>query len=177
MSNFGKWWMWRCRTYRLGQAFGRLGCLAYGCCYGKPTEMPWGLAFPRFPKDTNVDAYGSPAYIDHAYHQHLIAPDAATSLAIHPTQIYASVGLFTIVAVLLLIRNRFNSFEAVTLPWYLMIYGIFRFIVEFFRGDHNPTIADFLSMQQVFSIGFALLGVGLYFYLRRRKDLQLADTH
>lgn len=155
----------------LGQAFGRLGCFAYGCCYGKPTEVAWGISFPRFPKDTGLEAHGSPAYIDHAYHQHLITPDAAHSLAIHPTQLYASFGLFALVALLLIIRKHFRSFEAVTLPWYLMLYGVFRFIVEFFRGDHNPTIADALSMQQVFSIGFAICGLILYFVLRRRKDL------
>ncbi|MBI3179631.1 MAG: prolipoprotein diacylglyceryl transferase, partial [Deltaproteobacteria bacterium] len=30
----------------LAHAFGRLGCLAAGCCFGKPTDVPWGVVFP-----------------------------------------------------------------------------------------------------------------------------------
>lgn len=34
----------------LGQSVGRLGCFFAGCCYGKPTELPWGITF------TNTDS-------------------------------------------------------------------------------------------------------------------------
>lgn len=157
----------------LGQAFGRLGCFGYGCCYGKPTGMPWGIAFPRIPADHTLDATGSPAFIDHAYHQHLISPEAAHSLAIHPTQLYSSFGLFMICFTLILIRSRFRQFQAITMPSYLILYGIFRFIVEFFRGDHNPTLLNTLSLQQIFSIAFAAIGIALYFYLKKHPKRQL----
>ncbi len=58
----------------LGQAIGRIGCLSAGCCYGKPTTMPWGITFTNPYSAENV---GVPL-----------------NIPLHPTQIYESVGAF-----------------------------------------------------------------------------------
>ena len=61
-----------------------------------------------------------------------------------------------------------NPFSGFTVPAYLILYGVFRFIVEFYRGDHNPVHLFGLSDQQVFSIVFAVFGLGLFAFLRIR---------
>jgi phosphatidylglycerol:prolipoprotein diacylglycerol transferase len=41
----------------LALAFGRIGCFLNGCCFGKPTNLPWAIRFP----------YGSDAYQSQVY--------------------------------------------------------------------------------------------------------------
>jgi phosphatidylglycerol:prolipoprotein diacylglycerol transferase len=62
-------------------ALGRLGCLADGCCFGTPCTLPWCVRFPA----------PSPAYWSHVA-QGLIARSAATSLPVHPLQLYLAAG-------------------------------------------------------------------------------------
>ncbi len=64
----------------LGQAIGRIGCFLNGCCFGKPTNLPWGMIFPG----------GS------------IAGDIYPAVHIHPTQLYSVYTNFLIFAILLL---------------------------------------------------------------------------
>jgi phosphatidylglycerol:prolipoprotein diacylglycerol transferase len=64
-----------------GQAFGRLGCLMRGCCFGRVTDDPLAL---RFPPESEV-------FIHQELHK-LIPSDASHSLAVAPAQIYACIG-------------------------------------------------------------------------------------
>lgn len=139
----------------IAQAFGRMGCFFNGCCYGVPTDMPWGLSFP--PASPPAGQY----------------PDAAGSgwsLHIHPTQLYSVILLLSISAIMLYSRERWHPVSGYLLPLYFILYGIKRFIVECFRGDGNPTNLGFglLSNQQVFCIFSILLGAALFLYLRSR---------
>jgi len=145
----------------VAQAFGRMGCLFYGCCYGmRADNLPWAIRFPA----------GSPAYHAHA----ALAPDVLGpdwSLPIHPTQLY-SVLLLSIIAGLLLMARRYINIQGITLPLYLILYGTKRVIVEFFRGDGNPTelAGGVLSDQQVFSIWMIVAGVIILFFVVKRKQ-------
>lgn len=101
----------------LGQSFGRLGCLAAGCCYGRPTanpESPLGLVFPE----------GS------------LAPPG---LSLRPAQIIESAGLLILAAILVwAIRSnrRFFSRPGRVAGLYLLGAGLMRLTMElFFRGD------------------------------------------
>jgi phosphatidylglycerol---prolipoprotein diacylglyceryl transferase len=98
----------------LGQAISRLGCLSAGCCYGKPTHMPWGIIFTSSYASENV---GVPL-----------------NIPLHPTQIYESAGAFCLFLFLL---KRFSKKHAdgQILLEYVALYALMRFITEFFRDD------------------------------------------
>ena len=74
----------------LGLAFGRMGCLLAGCCFGAECELPWALSFP--PQ--------SPAS-EEQFKAHALATKAAWSHPVHPTQIYESAASLAIAAVCL----------------------------------------------------------------------------
>lgn len=93
----------------LGVAVTRLGCFLYGCCYGLPTDLPWGLQFPGY------SAAGS------HFHEH-----------IHPVQLYASAYGFLIFLALLLIERK-NPPTGVLFGMLMVLYATARFIVDFIR--------------------------------------------
>ena len=99
----------------LGHVVGRLGCLMAGCCYGKPTNVPWAITF------TNPDA----------------AANVGTPLGVplHPTQLYESARRALILVLLLATEKKGRPFPGRTFWSYMLLYGISRFVIEFFRGD------------------------------------------
>ncbi|OGR82335.1 MAG: hypothetical protein A2636_04670 [Elusimicrobia bacterium RIFCSPHIGHO2_01_FULL_64_10] len=97
----------------LGQAVGRLGCLAAGCCYGRPADFPWTVTFSR--------------------------PDSLAPLGIrlHPTQVYeflilSAIGGFTFFR---MEKGGRQRPKGRLFADYVILYGIGRFLVDFFRGD------------------------------------------
>ena len=92
----------------LGHVTGRLGCFAAGCCYGRPTTLPWGVAFPE----------GLPP----------------TTVPVHPTQLYEAAALVPI-ALLLLYARRTGWPDRRVLGLYLVLAGAVRFAIEFIRID------------------------------------------
>ena len=127
----------------LGHAIGRLGCFAAGCCYGKPTSLPWGVTF------TNPIA----------------ARIAGTPLGVslHPTELYEACAEFLNFLILLWLGKR-RTFTGQMLGTYLMLYGAERATIEFFRGDPGRTMLfhDSVSLMQIFSVGLVLTGVFLW---------------
>ncbi len=114
----------------LGQAFGRQGCFAAGCCWGKPTDLWWGVHFTESGHDyTGVPVYG---------------PDGG-DLFLHPTQLIES---FTMVAVfgLLFWLHRHKKFDGQILIAYGIIYSIFRFSIEFIRDDPRGDLFGFTTL-------------------------------
>ena len=116
----------------LGQAVGRIGCLMAGCCYGRPTELPWGITFTNPLAAANV---GTPL-----------------GVSLHPTQLYESGAALIILAVLLLAERRGLGFHGRTFWSYLLLYSSARFAIEFFRGDPRGTVFDLLSTSQFVSV-------------------------
>ena len=99
----------------LGYMVGRLGCLMAGCCYGKPTDVPWAVTFTDPAANFNV---GTPL-----------------NVALHPTQLYESGAGLVILVALLLLERRPGHFAGRTFWSFALLYGVLRFIIEFFRGD------------------------------------------
>lgn len=137
----------------LGQAFGRQGCFAAGCCWGKPTDLPWGVHFTELG------------------HQYTGVP-IADGVHLHPTQLYES---FTMLAVFALLAylHRHKKFDGQILIAYGIIYSIFRFLIEFLRDDPRGdlfglTTATGLSTSQLVSLVVAA-GAIVFMVMRLRK--------
>ncbi len=127
----------------LGHVFGRLGCFSAGCCYGVPTELPWGIKFPF-----------------HGGEPHLFS-----NTFVHPTQIYEAIlNLINFLFLLLIWRRK--KFDGQILSLYLINYGIIRFIVEFLRNDggrgyllEGSSKFSSLSIPQLISVLLIITGI------------------
>ncbi len=130
----------------VAHAFGRIGCLAAGCCYGRPTGQPWGIRL----ESELVEA-------------------SLRGIPLHPTQLYESSALFILFGGLMFIskNKRFDGQVGLT---YFMLYPIIRSIIEIFRGDtvRGFVIDGILSTSQFISIlVFVAAGVMLNFRMRQ----------
>jgi len=127
----------------LGQALGRIGCFLNGCCYGRVAAGGAGVVFPL-----------------------------ETVIRI-PTQIYSSLVLVFIFAVLLVIREK-RKFQGQTFCMYLMLYSVFRFFMDIFRGDDLAVFAG-ITLSQWISVGMLGVGVVLYAVLKRKQSLGMGN--
>lgn len=97
---------------------------------------------------------------------------------VYPTQLYEAVFLLVMFGVCsyLLLKKKFRHNMTV----YLISYGIFRFLIEFIRGDDRGKLFGVLSPSQFWSLGMVILGVVLYFVMeriwRREADAVTAVT-
>ena len=123
----------------LGQAIGRQGCFAAGCCWGKPTTLPWGVRFSELGQQVT----GVPIDV------HL-----------HPTQLYESFAAFIFFAFLIWLHRR-KTFNGQVLLTYGVLYGTTRFIIEFFRGDPRGDILGLTSLTHLSTSQLISLLVGI----------------
>ncbi len=105
----------------IAQGFGRLGCFLNGCCYGRETNLPWGVKFPF------------------------------SESVLHPTQLYESLFSFLLAGFLYLFWKRNRNKIGLTSIAYFILYPIGRFVIEFFRGDQakiflNLSLAQWVSI-------------------------------
>src|SRR5262245_35430929 len=113
----------------IGHAIGRIGCFMVGDDYGRPTDLPWGVAFPR----------GLPP----------------TAVPVHPTQLYETAGL-ALIAWLLIGWRRAGVADAIVFGRYLVLAGALRFLIEFIRV--NAHVAGPLTLAQLFSLAIVGIG-------------------
>jgi phosphatidylglycerol:prolipoprotein diacylglycerol transferase len=132
----------------LGHVVGRFGCFFAGCCYGKPTTLPWGITFTDPFAAANV---GTPLGV------HL-----------HPTQLYEAGAEALILLGLLLTEKKGKPYPGRTFWLYILLYAVSRFIIEYFRGDERGTVGIF-STSQFISLVLAPLAIGMLVYLARAK--------
>jgi phosphatidylglycerol:prolipoprotein diacylglycerol transferase len=132
----------------LGHVIGRFGCLLAGCCYGRPTDVAWGIVFT------------DPA----------AAANAGTPLgrALHPTQVYDAGAELAIMLLLLATERRGTPFAGRTFWLYMLLYGVSRFIVEFYRGDPRGMMGAF-STSQIVSIVVVPVSLVMLSRLRARS--------
>lgn len=118
----------------LGIGIGRMGCLAAGCCYGRPTDSWWGMIF------TNPQS-GAPLHI-----------------ALHPTQLLEALFGFVMSAVFWIVYRKPPTRPGEALVMAFMSYAIFRFVLEYFRGDaeRGVYLREALSTSQIISIGIVV---------------------
>jgi phosphatidylglycerol:prolipoprotein diacylglycerol transferase len=140
----------------------RIGCLMFGCDFGKPWNGRWALHFPA----------GSPAFAQQRA-EGLLDAAATQSLGVHPTQIYESLNGLILFALLMLVR-RFRKFSGEMFVAFTMGYAVLRYFVETLRADEQRgNIGPFSTSQFIgiatFTAGLILLVV---LYARYRKEPQ-----
>ncbi len=127
----------------LGHAIGKLGCFGAGCCYGKPTNLPWRVTFT---------------------HPLSLAP---LGVPIHPTQLYSSIGNFVIFLLLLKLLKH-KKFTGQIFASYIIMYSSFRFFVEFLRDDPRGFVMfGLLSISQFVGIILFITGIIMFKKLKR----------
>ncbi|MBI5598027.1 MAG: prolipoprotein diacylglyceryl transferase [Elusimicrobia bacterium] len=134
----------------IGHALGRLGCLAAGCCAGRPTSLPWGVRF------TDPEALVSPYLL---------------GVRLHPVQAYESAADLLVAG---LAWRLLGAVEAGRLPrgtaWagYLAVYGGARFLLEFFRGDDRGQ--GLLGIPPSQALGLVVCVAATAYLARRRPS-------
>jgi phosphatidylglycerol:prolipoprotein diacylglycerol transferase len=137
----------------LGLAFGRVGCLLAGCCFGATCELPWAIQFP----------WRSPASLAQAK-EHLLPSAASWSLAVHPTQIYESAASLAIAAYALVVVHPRKRYDGQVFAVFLALYAVARFLLEFLRRDDRGGLLG-LSTSQL--LGLAMLGAAAAIHVVR----------
>jgi phosphatidylglycerol:prolipoprotein diacylglycerol transferase len=113
-----------------GHLIGRIGCFLVGDDYGKPSDLPWAVAFPQ----------GLPP----------------TTIPVHPTQLYEAIGL-GVLGWMLLRWRRHDLDDGIVLGRYLVAAGALRFAIEFIRV--TTRVLWGLSVAHLASLAVIALGL------------------
>ncbi|MBQ5927092.1 MAG: prolipoprotein diacylglyceryl transferase [Clostridia bacterium] len=133
----------------LGHGFGRLGCLMAGCCHGKPTDAWYGI----YMKELGVKVV--------------------------PVQLFESIVLFLIAAVFLYLFFTGRDKKLPLFGVYCMVYGVWRFFIEFARGDdRGATIVSVFSPSQLIAVVLVTFGIGylVAWAIYRKKKKEQVDS-
>lgn len=138
-----------------GHVVGRFGCFLAGCCYGRPTDVPWAVVF------TNP----------------LAAENVGTPLGVHlhPTQLYEAGAELVILVLLLVFERKGRPFPGRTFWGYMLVYGLSRFVIEIYRGDPRGMVFGDVSTSQFISLLIVPLSVFMLARLARRGDGHVGD--
>ncbi len=136
----------------IGLGLGRLGNFINAELYGKVTKVPWAMVFP--------DSDGQPR---------------------HPTQLYE----FFLEGIVLFFLSQYlyrkTKNEGLVFWVFIGVYGIFRFLVEFWREPdkidlyRHGLILGFMTMGMILSMVMILAALGGIFFIYRRKPAQTSD--
>ena len=133
----------------LGHAFGRVGCILHGCCYGlvlKNQQAWYGLAYPPDSPPCSV------------------APAGTKFL---PIQLIEAANLLAVFVILTLFFKKRKAPGQVT-ALYLVLYAVARFVDEFWRGDAKN--AEVLSTAQWISVGLFFAGLVMWGTARGKAE-------
>jgi phosphatidylglycerol:prolipoprotein diacylglycerol transferase len=135
----------------LGLAFGRMGCLMAGCCFGATCDMPWAMSFPSRSAASEAQ-----------FKQGLLLSPRLWSLPVHPTQVYESAACLGIAAACLLWIHPRKRYDGQVFASFLALYAVARFLLEFLRRDDRGGMLG-LSTSQL--LGIVLVAVAAAIHL------------
>jgi len=137
----------------LGLFFGRLGNFINGELWGRPSNVPWAMIFPRAP-------------LVHG----MMVPR-------HPSQLYEAILEGLVLFTILWILARKPRPKGLLLGTFLILYGLFRCFVEFFRQPDAQLgyIGGVITMGQILSIPMILIGIGIIVWAFRRHRSAAKD--
>lgn len=127
----------------LGLAFGRMGCLMAGCCFGATCSLPWAVTFP----------WRSPAS-EEQFKAHLLPTPQMWSLPVHPTQVYESAASLFIAVVCLVVVHPRKRYDGQVFAASIALYAIARCVLEVLRRDDRGGMLGLSTSQW---IGLVLL--------------------
>jgi phosphatidylglycerol:prolipoprotein diacylglycerol transferase len=133
----------------LGTAIGRIGCFLNGCCYGKPTHLPWAVHFP-------ADSFAGLEF---------------GNAAVHPSQLYFALAGFGLFALVWSLRRRFGV--PGTLFWtFIVLFALVRIPLDMTRSyEPESTLLRLGTLEitesQLASLALALFGTLMILRLRR----------
>ncbi len=147
----------------LGYAIGRLGCFLVGDDYGRPTEGPWGVAFPEGLPPSTAGMLRTRFGVE-------IPADVSdtTLMAVHPTQLYEALLMTAAFGLLWRLRRR-GWPDGVLFSVYLTLAGAERLVVELFRAK-DDRFFGVLTLAQLISLTAVTVGVGMIVWLNRERN-------
>lgn len=128
-----------------GLVFGRIGCLGGGCCYGRPTDLPWAVVYTRRGQ----------------------LPDELLAVPLHPSPLYELALALALFVGLSALRAR-QRVSGETILAFLVVYGVGRSALEILRADIERGVffGGWLSTSQI--VGLASAAVAAAIWARRR---------
>ncbi|MBQ9714145.1 MAG: prolipoprotein diacylglyceryl transferase [Clostridia bacterium] len=148
----------------MAHGFGRIGCLFMGCCHGAETQAWYGV--PHYDVGANGERVLLGKFV--------------------PIQLFEAIFLFALAGVLLWLymRNaklKKDSRYVPLLPLYMMIYGVWRFVIEYFRADERgETIVPFLTPSQLIAVLLIVGGIIYlltWYFVRKRSKITEISTN
>jgi phosphatidylglycerol:prolipoprotein diacylglycerol transferase len=141
----------------LGHGFGRIGCFSAGCCWGRACDTALGVTF-------------------HNHEAHNLT-GVTLNTTVHPVQLYeAGLNFLNFVVLFLILKKK--RFDGQVFSFYIINYSLIRYFTEFYRGDHEAKVyliqqaSPYLSVSypQVFCVLGLIIGIALFFILKKRKS-------
>jgi prolipoprotein diacylglyceryltransferase len=152
----------------LAMAVSRIGCLMAGCCFGTPTNLPWGIQ------------YDAASLVYHVHlEQGLVQFHDKLSLAVHPAQLYQVIGCLLIAFLVRKSRKHWKSGGSLFL-FSVIGYAVLRFLVEFVRApESNFFTGQFfwgLKIIQWLILGAVLPGLIILFFKEKFAKILISDS-
>ncbi|CAN5846083.1 prolipoprotein diacylglyceryl transferase [soil metagenome] len=148
----------------IAYAVGRLGCFLVGDDYGRYTDGPLGIAFPRGapPSTAGILRYEMgetiPAHI----------PDNAV-VAVHPTQLYEIVLALIMFGILWKLGTKRGFRAGQLFAVYMVLYGVERFLIEFVRAKTDRFLIAGVGFSTSQFMSVALIALGVFLWMRQGK--------
>jgi phosphatidylglycerol:prolipoprotein diacylglycerol transferase len=131
-------------------AVGRIGCLMAGCCWGAPTDLPWGIVFTE-------------------------SKAAPLNIPLHPTQAYYLIASLIIFAALLF-RRKSAAFRGELILLFVLMYLTSRSIIDPFRGvPGRPWFLGMVTTYQLTTLAQIVVVAILYYWVRGRNRIERAE--
>lgn len=123
----------------LAHAISRIGCICHGCCFGRPTDLPWAI------------------YSDHL------------NTGVHPTPVYSIIGEGVVFMMLQIIFEKRPAYRKYLLLWYMILFSIHRFFQEFFRYETpGPEWINGATVYQSICLILISVALGLFLLLLKK---------
>jgi len=145
----------------------KIGCFLNGCCYGKPTALPWGVQYP----------VNTVAHFNH-YQSGQTGINELLSLPIHPVQIYEMTGAFLVAFIVFKSRKLWKANGSLLL-FSILLFCLVRFLTEFFRDIKAHTIGGemfgiFNQIQWALIVAVFILSL-ILLYREKRQVLTIQN--